>query len=563
MIKLDFYAGKYILTFPYGAIDTQVLLNEYGFDLSHPDSTHLETVMFTGAPYAAATFYQHATPAAREQLGWIHSAVAASHALSSKGHFDMPADKELIPFQGADVEYTLGREHALDGDEPGLGKTPTAVVVANTIQAKRVCVICPASIRRQWVTRIREWTTIANPDIQMLMTSRYGASPKHHYLVLSYEIARNPFILRGLIRDCHFDLLIADESHYAKELKAARTRAIFGYFDGRDDDGESVEVINACLMDISDKVLLLSGTPTPNRPNEAYIALRALDHAAIDWMSHQDFRERFNPQSKGKTTEGKVWAHEEEGRLPELQNRLRAHIMCRHLEVDVRDQLKAAFPDPVYDLIYLEETKAIKLALDHEKMLDIDPEKFKGADFQILGEISTVRLEMGLAMAPQIADYLTMLAQGGAKKLVVFAWHKEVLEYLRSELEPFGAVKVDGSDSGASKEFKVHQFVNNPNINFLFGNILTLGTGTDGLQHVSHHCLMAEPDWVPGNNYQCIKRLARIGQMSRVLADFFLVRDSMAEKVLATALRKETNNFKTLDRGVGDLLSDGTDPNYW
>lgn len=563
MIKLDFHADRFILSFPYGALDVQMLMNEYGLDFAYGDSTSAQVVMFTQAPYAAATWYEYATPAAREKLGWVVTAVEASRALSSGRHLDVPSDRELIPFQSADCAYILDRAGALDGDEPGLGKTPTAVVVGNTIQARRICVICPASLRRQWETRIREWTTIPDVDISVVMNSKNGISYRHHYLVLSYEVARHPAILRALVRDCHFDLLIVDEAHYAKELSAARTRAIFGYFDGRDDDGESVEHVTACLMDVSDKVLLLSGTPTPNRPSEAYLALRALDHAAIDWMSLKSFRERFNPRQSGKTASGKVWSDEEQGRLPELQNRLRAHVMCRHLEVDIRHQLKAAFPDPVYDLIYLEETKAIKMALEHEKLLDIDPESFAGADFEILGRISTVRLEMGLAMAPQVANYLSVLAQGGAKKLVIFGWHKEVLELLRSQLAPFGALKIDGSDGAVSKDFKVQQFVNDPNINFLFGQIMTLGTGTDGLQHTSHHCLFAEPDWVPGNNYQCVKRLARIGQLSRVMADFFLVRDSMAEKVLATALRKEVNNFKTLDRSVRDLVIDPTDANYW
>jgi len=553
VIELDAIGANFVLKVSRGELDLQVLLNEYGFNLSVPDSTNSLAVLFTRDPYAAASFLQYATPAAHAQLDWIGRQVAASSALFSNRHLEMPSDKQLIPFQVADCDYILSRAHALDADEMGLGKTPSAIVVANEIQARRVCVVCPAQLRGQWERRIHEWSTIRDLKTQRVITASNGVSAQHNYLIISYELARNKFILRALTK-MRFELLIIDECRYAKKLDAARTRALFGYFDGRADDGESVETIAACLMDVSDKVLCLDGTPTPNRPGEAYVFMRALDWASIDWASHKAFRERFNPQSKGKTSKNKVWTHEEEGRLPELQNRLRAHIMCRHLKSDVRDQLKEAFPYPVYDLIYLEETKAIKLALDHEKLLDIDPESFAGSDIEILGEISTVRKEMGVAMAPQVADYLQMLLEGGASKLVVFGWHAEVLDYLQRQLAPWGIVRVDGRDSGAGKEFKVHQFINNQQVQVILGNVLTLGTGTDGLQHVAHHCLFAEPDWVHGNNEQCVTRLARMGQKDMVLADFFLVRDSMAEKVLATALRKGATVRKMLDRSVRDLV---------
>ena len=187
-------------------------------------------------------------------------------------------------------------------------------------------------------------------------------------------------------------------------------------------------------------------------------------------------------------------------------------------------------------------------------MLDIDPENLTGADLQILGAVSTVRLEMGVAMAPQVADYLQVLLESGAKKLVVFGWHKEVLSYIEDQLAPWGVVKVDGSDSGASKEFKIHQFIYNPNVDVIVGNVLSLGTGTDGLQGVAHHCLFAEPDWVSGNNDQCVKRLARIGQASRVMADFFLVENSFSEAILAKSLRKGKVIHKVLDRGIIDMV---------
>jgi SWI/SNF-related matrix-associated actin-dependent regulator 1 of chromatin subfamily A len=551
-VILDFNSSQqtYILRVPRASAD--VLLREHGFNFSQPESRHDTAVLYTKDPFCAASFASYASPAAAAQLDWIGREIAASSALDSGRHLTLPPGKELIPFQRAAVDYILNRQHALDGDEPGLGKTPTSIAVANEMQAKRVIVVCPASIRSQWERRIKEWTTMPEPFCYSVTSSRYGTSLTANWTVVSYELARNPAILRGLVKQ-RFDLLIVDEVHFAKDIGSKRSRAIFGYHDGRVDDGVSETEVLACLMDVCERTLTLSGTPSPNRPGELYALCRALNWDSIDWLSEQRFRERYNPQSKGKTSTGKVWAHEEEGRLPELQNRLRAYIMCRHQMKDVRHQLKAAFPDPIYDLIYLEETRAVKLALEAERMLDIDPETLTGADFRILGAISTVRKQMGLAMAPQVAAYLQMLLAGGEHKLVIFTWHTEVTEYLVRELAIGSPLWTDGRNTGA-KDRIVREFITNPRRDVLIGNILTLGTGTDEIQHIANHCLFAEPDWVPGNNDQCVKRLARVGQLSRVLADFFLVRGSMAEKVLATSLRKGGTLHKTLDARAEDIV---------
>ena len=552
MLSLDYNPGNqaFFLRVPRGELAVPGLMRDFGLNFSQPDSTAQHAILFTRDPFCAASFHEYATPAAHEKLGWIVREVAASSALDSGRHIDLPPDKELIPFQCADVDYILNRAHALDADEPGLGKTPTSIAVANEMQAKRVLVVCPASIREQWIRRIYEWTTMHRhlghrPFAYAVQSSRYGTSDSAEWTVISYELARNPAVLRGLVKQ-RFDLLIVDEAHYAKDIGTQRSRAIFGYHDGRRDDGESVETVNACLMGASEKVLCLSGTPIPNRPAEAFVLARSLNWESIDWLSQKKFRERFNPQSKGKSSGGKVWMHEEEGRLPELQNRMRAHFMSRHLMKDVRHQLKTAFPDPIYDLIYLEETAAVKLALEKERMLDLDPNDLMGADFEILGQVSTVRLEMGVAMAPQVVHYLKMLLEGGERKLLVFTWHKEVTDLLRRELAPWGVAWSDGRNT-SQKDWMVQQFIRNPEIDVLIGNILTLGTGTDGIQHAANHCLFAEPDWVPGNNHQAVSRLARMGQQSRVLADFFLVEDSMAERVLGSSLRKMGVLQKTLD----------------
>lgn len=518
----------------------QSLMREHGMDFSTSASTAGDAILFTKEPYCAVSFAQYATPQARGQLHGIITQIEASWKPESKAHIRCPDDKELWSFQKADIEYALRRKNTLIGDQPGLGKTPVAICYANEIDAKRVLVICPANIRLQWVKKIREWTTLRWPfHVHPILNGRHGVHPTAEWTVVSYDLARTEGIGKALAKG-NYDLLILDEAHYLKTPDSNRTRAIFG--GGRERSFEA-------LASRSASILALTGTPLPNRPREAYTLSRALCWDAIDWQSEDDFKARFNPSMRREiidpeTGEKKFYIDERSGRHGELQNRLRANFMTRHLKREVMPQLKM----PVYDIISLEETQAVKLALQAESLLDIDPEDLEGADAEVLGHIAVVRRQMGIALAPQVADYVEMLLDGGEEKLVLFGWHIEVLNILQQRLEKYGLVRIDGSTSAARKQKRVDQFVNDPRLQICLGNIQSMGTGTDGLQLVSCHALIAEPDWTPGNNIQAFDRLDRGGQLRTVQGDIFVAPNSFAERILASALRKNQTIHKALDR---------------
>lgn len=527
----------FILRVRRGEAEPRVLMQEYGLDFSTSASSQGEAVLFTKEPYAAASFAKCATPQAIGQLHGILSAITDSWAPSGLGHYICNPDRELWPFQKANLDYALKRTCTLVGDQPGLGKTPTAIVYANEIKAQRVLVLCPASIRYQWANRIREWAWPWKYDttVHNITNSKRGVDPAANWTVCSYDLARTAAIWEQLANGS-YDLLILDEAHYLKEMASQRTRSVFG--------GGAKNRDFAPLAEKSERILALTGTPLLNRPREAYALARGLCFDAIDWMSEDSFRDRFNPSILGETAEGKKYIDERTGRHAELQNRLRANFMTRHLKRDVMPQLKM----PVYDIIQLEETAAIKQALRAESLLDIDPEQLQGLDIEVLGHVSTVRKEMGIAMAPQVADYISMLIDGGEEKLVVFAWHTEVMDILEKRLSKYGLIRVDGSTSAARKERLVKSFIDQFGVQIALGNLLSMGVGTDGLQKVSSHALIAEPDWTPGNNIQAFDRLDRGGQTRTVQGDIFVAPNSFAERVLGAALKKNQTIHKALDR---------------
>ncbi len=338
------------------------------------------------------------------------------------------------------------------------------------------------------------------------------------------------------------DGVLVGNCHYLKTVDSKRTRAIFGGGEERKFDA---------IGPRAEHILALTGTPLPNRPREAYTISRGLCYDAIDWLSEDNFTDRFNPSIKvdGTRADGSPYTYidERSGRHGELQNRLRANFMVRHLKREVMSQLQM----PEFDLIQVEETGPVKQALAAEKLLDFDPDDLKGADASILGHVSVVRHQMGLAIAPQVVEYVDMLIRGGEDKIVLFGHHIDVLDHVEAGLAKHGVVRIDGRDSAVGKERKVRQFVEDASISVCLGNSQAIGIGTDGLQEVSNHGLIFEPDWVPGNNQQCFDRLDRGGQRNKVFGEIFVAPGSIAEKILASALRKAHTTHAALDKRMG------------
>ena len=544
-MQLDFNPanGQFVLKVPRLEGDPMLYVREYGMDF-FAGSPANAAILSTKERYCAASFWHCATERAKAQLIDIVPRIEKSWAPSSDRHIDVPADKELWPFQRASADYLLDVDNGLDSDQPGLGKTPTAIAIANEIQAKRVLVVCPASIRHQWQNMVTAWSTDKRKHqlgfFSLIKSSRRGVDNKAPWTIVSWELVRSPGIWRALAK-LWFDLLILDEAHYAKRGTTQRTRSIFG-------GGENP--IADPLLSRAKKVVALTGTPLPNRPLEAYTLSRGLCFDAVDFMSQDAFEARFNHIDLTFNRDGKVVDKDEyTGREPELQNRLRANYMVRHLKREVMPQLHM----PVYDLVRLEETAMVKAALAAEKLLDIDPSKFTGRNAETLGHIAEARRLMGIAMAPQIGDYIDMLLEGGEEKLVVFAWHIAVMNILEERLAKWNVLRVDGRTSALAKAMKVDKFRLDARYHVILGNVLTLGTGTDGLQEVASHALLAEPDWVHANNEQCFDRLDRGGQNRTVQGDIFVVPGSLSEKVLASALANARTVHKALDRRPTDV----------
>lgn len=483
-------------------------------------------------PYAVMPFYGEADDAARDKLTSLISDYEASWAKDCDEDYPVPPGLKYMPFQRAGIKYVLSKQHCLIGDEPGLGKTIQAIGVANAMEATRVLVVCPANIRPGWQREVRRWSTIPRTSTYPIMKSADGVSPVHNYVITSYDLVRREGIHEAL-NDYEWDLIILDEGHYLKSREAQRTRAIFG--------GGRAGVGMSPLVKKTGKVLVLTGTPLPNRPRECYTLARALNWESIEWASQESFMYRYNPS--GYTSTGHLL--EKKGRLSELRARLRCNFMVRRLKEDVLEDL----PDKRYELTYVEPNGAIREVLAREKLIDFDPGSLINPDFSIDGAIATVRREMGDAMVPRVVEHMRYLLDiVEVPKVVMFAHHRSVMAALAEMLGSYGVRVVQGGMGAYAKQNSIDDFIENPKLRVFLGQLDTM-IGVDGLQHASSHVVFAEPAWNPGLNEQCVDRTHRIGQHGNVLAQFLLAEGSFNEKVLKGVLLKSQDIHETLDGG--------------
>lgn len=512
------------------------LMSYRGLTFSTSASSREEAVLWSTNPYSLADLADPTCP----KLAAYKRQIELSRALDGIGTRRLPPGKELWDYQKATLDYLLSRGGGINGDQPGLGKTPTSIAYANEREFQRILVIVPASVRLQWGERIREWSTIPRCHVSVMLKVKDGIHPTAHYQVISYDAARNPAIIRAISK-YKWQLLICDEAHKMKNIDALTTRAILGNSRGEYQHGD--EKMKA-IAHYCEERLALTGTLLLNRPSECYNLIRFFDHEAIDFMSEEKFKERYNRQADMKTIEGKRFKLESTSLELELQNRLRVNVMARHEKKDVLKFMKP----PRYAIVKCEADGAVRGALDAEGMLGLSIDEIQTTkDFEILGHIAEARRLMGVALAPQIVDYAIDFLEGSDEKLAIFGWHLEVLSIFEEQLSRFGTVRIDGSKSPRAREKAVDDFVNRPNVRVFIGNIQAAGTGLDGLQQVCSRCYLAEPDWVPAQNEQAVSRLDRIGQENLVTAEIFVAPGSISEKILVKALEKMNVIHRVLD----------------
>jgi SNF2 family DNA or RNA helicase len=423
---------------------------------------------------------------------------------------------DLVPLEDYQLEGARFLSECRDAflaDEPGVGKSAQAVHACDRVGARNILVLVPASVRVNWLKEFEKFSPFDRPG-QAIMDGK--ARPRDGVTVCSYDLLANKDLLKSLaVRP--WDVLILDESHCLKERTAGRTKAVYG----RRSDGVK------CLAERATYRWRLSGTPAPNNVSEMWTHL----HAARVYPDnyHQfvtDFCTGFTSDYGFRITGTKNAT---------TLKRLLADFMLRRKKDDVIPTLppiefehREVEPALVDTEVYFPETAFAgnqylfeDLKKQNEALAGV---RGRGDDVldhlrQLATSTGTLRKYIGLSKVPGYLDVVKPELQARKyDKILIGAWHVDVLQWLHRELKGFGAVMLFGGTPAEKRQHILDKFKTNRACRVLLCQV-KVGVGFNAT--AAYRVDILEPSWVPAENKQFIDRVHRKGQDGAVTARFF------------------------------------------
>lgn len=432
------------------------------------------------------------------------------------------ANKEfplLFPYQAEGVLFLLQHKGGFLLDEQGLGKTIQTIEALETLylsrQVSRILVVCPAIMRLTWQQEFEDWTGY---DSQVVTKKTDEIKPQSKIVICSYEYVTARYNKKSLLTE-KFDAIVLDESHKIKNPASQRTKAC----------------LQLLLHDQTKVRILLTGTPITKGVDDLYTQLRpfysSADAVRFLGKSIWNFREKYMYKKQS------IFGTEYYGckRPDELKSVLNA-VSLRRKKADVLKEL----PNLLHEKVYLDIPKT--LADESLRYVDtairvVMGDSWKGVDKDEADHIATMRKNLGVAKLRGTVDYIKFLLdkedsryEANKKKLVVFAYHNDVIKALHQALTFNVNIRADyiiGETPGDKRQELIRKFQSDdedaPQILIL--NILAGGVGITLTK--AHTEIFAELDWTPANIAQAEARCHRIGQTEDVNVVFLLAKDSL------------------------------------
>jgi hypothetical protein len=380
-------------------------------------------------------------------------------------------------------------------DEQGLGKTVQALATLEADGAFPAVVVCPASLKLTWEREAEKWLPHRTRSV---VSGRSAVPPRADLTIVNYEIVADH---RSALLRARPRALVLDESHYCKNPRAKRTKAVRQLADALPDDGLK---------------LALSGTPVTNGPAEIVPQLRILGRLE-EFGSGARLERRF----KGNGGEERLHWH------------LRRSCFVRRLKKDVLPQLPAK-RRVVVPVALTNETEYRLAEDDVIAWLRTQPMDLGELDAKIARTLRAERLAQ-LNALKQLAAHGKLAAATAwihdflesGEPLIVFAHHTAVQ---RAVLERFpDAGHLMAGDSGAQRAETVERFQAGEGPGLLVCSTLVAGHGIT-LTRASNVAFL-ELGWTPAQHDQAEDRCHRIGQHDAVTAWYLLAANTIDETI--------------------------------
>jgi len=425
------------------------------------------------------------------------------------------SNRPPLDHQKEAIQKLVENKKFILADDMGLGKTTSTIIAALETGAKKILIICPATLKINWKREIENYS-----DRPIFISEGKQFSTEHDFVIVNYDIMKNFHDPKkkdeSLILMSKFDLVIIDEAHYIKNAQAQRTKLI-------NDITKSV-----------DRLWLLTGTPMTSRPIDYFNLLSLIDSpVAKNWMAYVI---RYCAGFQFKVGPRKIWNVQGASNLEELRDRT-AGLTLRRLKENVLD-----LPDKIITPVYLRlKSKVYEEVMgDYYNWYEKNPEESKSLTVQFtkLTKVRQIIADEKISQTIEIAE--NIIEQD--KKVIIFC---NFTDSLNKITEHFGkaAVKLDGSMSKVERQFSVDQFQENDKIKVFVGNIKAAGVGITLTS--AEAVIFNDLSFLPSDHAQAEDRAYRYGQKNNVLV-YYPIFENTIEGIIYDILHNKKQVIATV-----------------
>jgi SWI/SNF-related matrix-associated actin-dependent regulator 1 of chromatin subfamily A len=419
------------------------------------------------------------------------------------------------------IEKLLANDKFILADDMGLGKTTAAVIASIESGAKKVLIVCPASLKINWDREIKNYT-----DRRVLIVEGRKWGSTFDYYIINYDILKNYHTTEKsedsedfkLLVNEKFDLAIVDEAHYVSNTTANRTR-----------------LLNDVLETIP-RVWLLTGTPMTSRPINYFNLLKIVDSPlTLNWQSYV---RRYCKGYQFTVGNRKVWNTSGASNLDELRERTKSYVL-RRMKTDILD-----LPEKIVTPVFVELTSKM-YDEELEEFTRISNDKKDNETISVtLNRLMKIRQLIAYEKIPYTCEIIDKCLDQG-KKVIVFTNFTMSLEMLHEKYKK-NSVILNGSMSKEKKQESVDRFQNENKIKIFISNIVAGGVGIT--LTAGEVVIMNDLSFVPAHHSQAEDRAYRYGQKNSVLV-YYPIFENTLEKIIYNILQKKKG---IIDQVMGD-----------
>jgi intein/homing endonuclease/superfamily II DNA or RNA helicase len=428
-------------------------------------------------------------------------------------------DIQIYNYEGYVYDLTVKDNHNYIANGVYCHNTAQAIGYTSKNNFKTI-VVTLASLKYNWKKEVEKFThktaVVIDKGFELADFNKYD------YFITNYDQLNK---WSKQLTKMKFDCVILDESHSIANVSAARTKNV-----------------NNLFKKIPHRILL-SGTPSKNRPIELYSQLKFLKPK--EFPNKQDFGLRYCDPTQGYSG---FWEFKGASNLDELNERM-APFYVRRLKSEVlKDLPEKRISNLVFDMDSPERKEYNKLTGEFLK----NSEALGNDFFKTKASLMTLMKYCSKAKVPHVIDFVgTMLKEDltRTKKVVIFAYFKETQQFLKNHFKD-SCVSLLGDDDAEARQAAVDRFQTDPNIKIFIGSTKAAGTGIT--LTAADTVIFADLLWTPADLKQAEDRLHRISQKNTVFV-YYMTFLNCVEELVWNVLQSK---LLVVAQTVGDIPFD-------